>query len=153
MKTSDTATCRQCKDCNNSAEMKRKLEREKYGLCIKCGVGKPLPGVQKRSNSTNRCEKCILKHAAWTYLKSSKRWTDLKSIFDQQEGKCSYTGRDIIIGIDAELDHIIPRSKGGDNKLDNLQWVHTDVNKMKSYQLPDDFLKLIAEIYHHSGLQ
>lgn len=45
------------------------------------------------------------------------------------------------------LDHIIPKSKGGRNTLDNIQFVTIDVNQAKRAHLVSDFLELVNKIY------
>lgn len=147
MKESKTRICRNCMDKNNQAKNKKIEKRKELGCCIKCGKENPLPGV--RAKNINKCEICVFKHAAWSYLKDSKQWLKLKEIFEKQQGKCPYTGRLITVGVNAELDHIVPKSKNGKNELVNFQWVHCDVNKMKANHFHDDFLELVCEIYKY----
>ena len=70
----------------------------------------------------------------------------LKDILDQQHGICPYTGQQLVIGENASVDHILPRSRGGSNDPDNLQWVVTQVNLMKHKLNHEEFLALMQEI-------
>ena len=144
MGSSASRVCPSCREKNTQARRGKVLERERSGICVKCGKE---PCVK----SNRRCATCCLKHSAWTYFKSTNRWADFQSLFNSQHGVCPYSGRSLTIGFDAEIDHIIPRSAGGTDELSNLQWVHSDVNKMKAHQLPEQFLSLVAEIYLHQG--
>jgi 5-methylcytosine-specific restriction endonuclease McrA len=90
---------------------------------------------------------CYLRRLSNVYLKHSHRWQELKVIFDKQNGKCPYTGRTLTIGVDAEIDHIIPRAKGGSNEPDNLQWVYEKINRMKFDYSHTEFLNMIKEVY------
>jgi 5-methylcytosine-specific restriction endonuclease McrA len=49
------------------------------------------------------------------------------------------------------LDHIIPATKGGDNSLDNLDIVHSDVNKAKNNLLNEEFIQLCLDVVTHNG--
>jgi hypothetical protein len=70
----------------------------------------------------------------------------------KQDYTCPYTGIRLVLGQNATLDHIIPKSKGGTNTLDNLQWVHEWINWMK-HDSPhdvfvvklDEFIQLVHE--------
>jgi hypothetical protein len=134
-----------CVVCLLEIKEKRKARTNKRvcsGFCVKCGKHSSVDGNAK-------CETCCLKHAAFAHLGSSSHWIDLKNLFDQQNGKCVLTGRRISIGIDAEVDHISPKAKGGDNSLCNLQWVHKKANRMKSDHNLDEFISIVSEIYHN----
>lgn len=47
-----------------------------------------------------------------------------RTLYDKQNGCCKWCGGPITIGQVIEVDHIIPKSKGGTNKLNNLRLVH-----------------------------
>ncbi len=71
---------------------------------------------------------------------------ELKTIFNNQKGVCPYSGIKLSIGLNAELDHIKAKSNGGNNIIENCQWVYAPVNKMKWNLSEDDFKDLIFNI-------
>lgn len=65
------------------------------------------------------------------------------SIWEQQNGRCVYTGRKLTHGLDASLDRI---DSALGYVVGNVQWVHKTINKMK-WELSDgDFLSICEEI-------
>lgn len=75
---------------------------------------------------------------------------DAWNLYLSQNKKCIYTGWDIVFGsvyrniqTTASLDRI-DSSKG--YLIDNVQWVHVDVNYMKSDICPNQFLKICKAI-------
>ncbi len=66
---------------------------------------------------------------------------------------CYLTGREINLeNRDSYcFDHIIPKSKGGDNSLENLGLTCNDANAAKSDMLLVDFFALCKEILEHNG--
>jgi hypothetical protein len=45
------------------------------------------------------------------------------------------------------IDHKMPKCKGGTNTIENLQWIYTPINFMKSGLTHEEFLGLINEIH------
>lgn len=125
--------CQICIDNNRQSQLRRKFEFQALGLCWGCGKTAPIEG-------NNWCRVCILKSASKGNLKSISRWQDLADLYDAQGGVCPYLGMPITIGIDAQLDHIVARSKGGANELSNLQWVSTWANRMKHDDSHEEFI-------------
>lgn len=66
-----------------------------------------------------------------------------------QGGKCAYTGRELVPGTNASLDHKIPKALGGTNDLENLQWVETNVNRAKNALAEDEFLSMCRAVVQH----
>jgi hypothetical protein len=60
-----------------------------------------------------------------------------------QDGKCIYTGRQLVHGVDASIDRI-DSSLG--YTIDNIQWVHRDINRMKSDFNAEYFIQLCGEV-------
>ncbi|UCD14319.1 MAG: HNH endonuclease [Thermoplasmatales archaeon] len=59
--------------------------------------------------------------------------TEEKTIYDKYKHKCAICGRKTEFG-DGEIDHIKPLSKGGSNRLSNLQWLCHRCNKLKGHK-------------------
>lgn len=64
----------------------------------------------------------------------------LASLWRQQRGLCALTGERL--DRTAELDHKLPRARGGGHELTNLQWVTAKVNRAKRDLTDAEFLTL-----------
>ena len=64
---------------------------------------------------------------------------------------CSLTGRpiDLMNSRSYQLDHIIPKSKGGSNTLDNCQIVCKEANQAKNDLSLDEFINLCREVVNN----
>lgn len=117
---------------------KRSQAREQ-GFCETCFYQ---PGLASAQRDSLVCAKCWLKQVARTTLGEMKRWQELLLLY-QYQSVCPYTGKQLYLAVNATLDHIIPRSRGGMNCLDNLQWVYRcgpfDVNRMKGDMTDEEF--------------
>lgn len=65
-------------------------------------------------------------------------------IFSKTNGKCSYCGAEA-----EEIDHIVPRSKGGTNSTFNLTTACKSCNKLKSKLSLKEFGKIMNKDYSH----
>lgn len=54
-----------------------------------------------------------------------------KKLFDKQRGICALCGEDMLYS-DCNLDHKVPKSKGGHDGIKNLQATHRGCNSIKS---------------------
>ncbi len=72
------------------------------------------------------------------------RAKDLAALWKRQRGCCALTGRRL--DRTAEMDHIIPRVRGGSDKIENLRWVCRDANRAKQYMLDADFFALCRDV-------
>lgn len=79
-------------------------------------------------------------------LKGEGRATykEIASLWRRQNGFCALTGRSL--SRTAQLDHILPRAKGGGDCLTNLRWVCSAANLLKRDLLDADLLELCLDI-------
>lgn len=142
-KEQDKARCDAClKYMENFMSNRRKI-RELNNLCVDCGdniniIGDKIIGNNKHIKP-KRCDTCYLKIVSTNVFGTTKKHIELLELFHNQNGRCNYTNRIITLQIDCEIDHIIPRAKNGQNEINNLQWLHRDVNKMKHDLTESDF--------------
>jgi 5-methylcytosine-specific restriction endonuclease McrA len=67
-----------------------------------------------------------------------------KSIRERDGNRCQYTGR-LLHPTEGNLDHVVPRSRGGADTWENLVWAARDVNQRKADRLPHEAgLKLLS---------
>ena len=72
------------------------------------------------------------------------------ALLEMQGHLCALSG--VRLDVDnAELDHKIPVARGGTNNLDNLQWVHKEINRAKGTMTNDEFIK-VCEMVANSRL-
>lgn len=68
------------------------------------------------------------------------------------ESKCYLTGDIIDLNLDIwEFDHVIPRSKGGENTLENLKVVKKSVNRIKHDLSVNELIDCCKKILKHNG--
>ena len=78
---------------------------------------------------------------------SAEQYEVLREVFKRDGGVCPYSGRKLILGVNAALDHKVPKMAGGGNEKDNLQWVHVAANNAKWHMAETEFLQLVEDIY------
>ncbi len=60
-----------------------------------------------------------------------------RNIRERDANRCQYTGRVLAPG-EGNLDHVVPRSRGGRDSWDNLVWAAREVNTRKGNRLPHE---------------
>lgn len=137
----------QCLSCGESFGPSSFSHLKRSAKCIKCNVGKnsgrwkgyeELTGIFLNSYEYNAKKRGLVWNVTPEYL--WKLWL-------AQDGKCAYTGRKLTHGIDSSLDRI-------DNSFGyvegNIQWVHRDINRMKSDFNEREFLLMCKEVTQNS---
>ena len=67
-----------------------------------------------------------------------------RSIRERDGNRCQYTGR-LLHPDEGNLDHVVPRSRGGADSWENLVWSAKEVNQRKADRLPHEAgLRLMA---------
>lgn len=66
-----------------------------------------------------------------------------RALWERDEGRCQYTGRELRPG-EGNIDHVVPRSRGGATSWENCVLADKDVNSRKADRLPHEVgLRLI----------
>lgn len=80
-----------------------------------------------------------------------ERAIEISRLWKKQHGVCAVTGRRLDRE-NAQLDHVIARTNGGDDSIGNLRWVHRDVNYAKRDLTDQAFLQLCLDVvvYHQN---
>jgi 5-methylcytosine-specific restriction endonuclease McrA len=86
------------------------------------------------------CWSCWFALAAKRATGSRTNGPALERIWDEQEGRCVYTGERLIPGRNASIDHVQPRSRGGRDAVANVQWVTKLVNHSKTTMTHEEFV-------------
>ena len=60
-----------------------------------------------------------------------------RNIRERDGNRCQYTGR-LLHPTEGNLDHVVPRSRGGADTWENLVWAARDVNQRKADRLPHE---------------
>jgi len=67
-----------------------------------------------------------------------------RNIRERDGNRCQYTGK-LLHPDEGNLDHVVPRSRGGADTWENLVWAAKEVNQRKADRLPHEAgLKLVA---------
>jgi hypothetical protein len=116
-------------------------QKEK-GLCVFCKNIK-LP-------ESDLCERHYFVRTAINRLKNSKMADNLEMLWRLQKGCCYLTGRKLVLGLNASIDHVAPRSKGGKvTSIQNVRWCDKQINLLKRDFTLDELLSLCKEILDH----
>lgn len=143
-------------------------------LCVGCAEEKPEAEFRFRADRNwhvPRCKPCERKVQLHYYYKAkntqplewrlrvmrnnvSKKITAewLKKQLTAQDGKCGLSGRPIDL-LTCEVDHILPRTRGGSDDLENLRLVCTRANEAKGNMTDEEFLALCREIIGRAIMQ
>jgi len=76
--------------------------------------------------------------------------SELLLLIKTQEYRCALTG-EVLTPDTAELDHKKPKVKGGQDTVDNLQWVERHVNRMKGKMTNEDFIAVCRRVVQWSS--
>lgn len=68
-----------------------------------------------------------------------------RAIFNAFDGKCFYTGRDVSFN-EMEIDHIIPKSKGGKDCISNYVLTCNYINNKKKANIYESLMKITIEV-------
>jgi len=146
-------TCKTCRAQDLERTRQRRADLEDNNLCLQCTAERP--------GTAKYCGTCRLKAEARMLLGSTCKWVELDALFQQQGGRCFYTGQSIDLCAvsraerfkGASLDHIIPSARGGGNEVANFQWTSWAVNRAKHDLTHDEFIAMCVAVAARHGPQ
>lgn len=121
----------------------RRVDRRNLGVCEQCGKN-------TAANGKRLCGGCFVRNVSGDHLGSADQSMVLVEVLNKQQGRCPYTGKNLVMGENLSLDYSTPKSRGGSLDSNNLQWVYAgdyDVNKMKGTMTDVEFKSAIEDIY------
>lgn len=74
---------------------------------------------------------------------------DLWALWHRQRGRCALTGRRLNRA--AQLDHILPKARGGGDNISNLRWVCQEVNLAKRDLTDAELVALCVDVMSWIG--
>ena len=167
------SSCLACRASATASAQRSAMTRIQQGLCRQCGAcntnnGPRCPACLQKSRDAYHARaaqgECVIcrKHAVagafclhhWFKNIGSSHGFNvknggialLKQLWDEQEGRCAVTGRALVPGNGASLDHVVPTSKGGTNEKSNLRWVLWEINRAKSDMTHEQFVAMCREV-------
>jgi 5-methylcytosine-specific restriction endonuclease McrA len=73
----------------------------------------------------------------------------LLQLIESQDYRCGISGVELTPET-AALDHITPVSKGGEHVIENVMWVHHEINRMKGVLPIDEFVALCRKVTQYT---
>jgi 5-methylcytosine-specific restriction endonuclease McrA len=85
-------------------------------------------------------------------LRSKERasFVDLARLWKSQRGLCALTG-ERLDRFNAQLDHILPKTRGGGDEATNLRWVTKTANLLKRDLTDEELLLFCANVMRRIG--
>lgn len=117
----------------------RRRKHKELGLCRDCS--EPIMHSQTAFCRAHYIRKMVgsnLKCPAHELAQEmDQRWTE-------QGGVCKYSGRILTLGVNASIDHIMPRVRFPEiaRSPENLAWADREVNRMKGEMTDKEFIEL-----------
>jgi 5-methylcytosine-specific restriction endonuclease McrA len=147
--------CRECLKANADKQERYRIAAFAKGLCTRCKNKAYRPGKKI-------CQDCADYATAKGKIRREKTFFErrslntegmrnvgsakmLWSIWKEQRGRCALTGVRLTRH-NCEIDHIVPRSKGGSNDRSNIRWLLYDVNQAKRNLMDEEFLNLCRSV-------
>lgn len=130
--------------------------------CRRVGMTKVVGRYRGKNKSRNLCTNCsrqrletssYLCEAHW-FMKIAKSngikngGPAVKKIIEDQSYTCPYTGKKLVPGLNASIDHKNPRSRFPDswNRIENIEWVDIYVNSAKREMTKEEFINFCRTI-------
>lgn len=139
-KVKEDSTKTKCSTCliiNCDIKTKTYESRKSKGFCVKHDGEPATIGLY--------CRECWFKCITSSALGTQLYYKEVMRLWDDQKGLCAFSGVILVPGVNASLDHKIPRSAGGLDEISNLHWVDINLNRLKWDQNYSEFLNAIPK--------
>jgi hypothetical protein len=137
-------TCERCRQWRNHYHKqnsgKARLRKLSTQTCLECSSPAYAPA--------KRCPKHIIGNSIRKYNIPLEQWDLYWQKLQEQKFECYYTGILLVPEKNLSLDHLLPRSKGGSNEIDNCVWCDRNINAFKNDLTDEEFIrrcKIIAQ--------
>ena len=127
---------RTCLDKQSKNGKLRRQRCKQIGQCLVC---------KQESIYKNHCSQCYLRKKA---RESGFNMDRAIRKLELQDYRCYYSGLKID-HTNASPDHTIPKSKDGHDSIENLRWVHWNINQMKRSLDEKVFMDLCKKVYRN----
>lgn len=75
---------------------------------------------------------------------------ELVELAERQRYRCALSGLELTTS-NSDLDHIVPVGSGGTHSIENLQWVHRSINRMRGTLDMKEFVRLCQAVVEWRG--
>ena len=145
------ATFKNCELCRvrqrgryHSSDKGRRSSKRGTGVCVVC----PRPST----HASDYCRDHWLSNSLAKYGFARSQYSAMWAKLEAQGFRCYYTGVELVPGINASLDHRIPRSRGGDSlDPDNCVWCDRLINAFKNKLTEAEFVERCRAVVSRLG--
>jgi hypothetical protein len=130
--------CTRCREAGKASwavhAPARRQQRAAAGICLRCPEPALLP--------SRYCRLHTLENSLRKYRIPKSRYEEFWQKLAAQDFRCYYTGVALVPGVNASLDHRVPRSRGGDPAdADNTVWCDRLINAFKNDLTEAEFVE------------
>ena len=139
--------CRLCaKDYAASRHRDTISSKKRLGICTRSGCYEKLT-----YKTASLCIKHWGEKSSWTVFGDTKSFQIFLDLLDRQGHKCNYCGVGLVIGLNAQIDHILPKINfpGKADDAGNLQILCKYCNMGKHDLVPEEYFKHIERSYDY----
>jgi len=138
--------------CGKGQKDKADLRRNKSRSTARGKINSAIAHFQEEKKKASIKNKSKAFCVEEKYTTPSFKYDDIIKKFGENP-TCYLTGRELswLVAGEISFDHIIPRSRGGNNSIDNLGICCRDANMSKTYLTLEEYLSLCQEVLENFG--
>jgi hypothetical protein len=139
--TADTVQCRPCAH-KLAARRRERLASKRPDECVDLRCAEPrIPG-------NTMCKIHVMIGMAKRHFGKESDWPNLVMMMEEQRGRCYFTGDSIEFGVNASLEHILPKARFPERRRDPTNFALADlrVNKSKGDMTEWEFVSMCMRV-------